>query len=252
MIMISHLQKIQFILAVSWVFLNYPTFAAPSPDTRQIGNRFFAAPPPPPDIGEPGQRSQAGSRSCGGDTSKPPTVSSKQLTALMPIYSGSQLVFAATVAEYPNFFFYVPYSSSSTYGEFVLEEGQNQIIYKTSLNGTPGVVNLNLPSSAPLTIGKLYRWYFNIYCKNDNQVIANVEGYVRREQLNSVLKTQLEKATLSQRVTLYRTNGIWFDALSTASTLRRSNPQDTSWAGLLRDVGLNNLANEPKVDCCAL
>ncbi|MBW4666747.1 MAG: DUF928 domain-containing protein [Cyanomargarita calcarea GSE-NOS-MK-12-04C] len=252
----SRLQKIQFTLAISWTFFNFQTLAAPPPLQKvgQAGNSFFVAPPPPPDIGEPGQRSQAGSRGCGTDMSKPVTlVSSKQLTALVPIYSGSQLVFGTTIAERPRFFFYVPYSSASTYGEFVLEEAQNQTIYKTLLTETPGVVNISLPSkAAPLEIGKQYRWYFNIYCKKDNQIIGNVEGYVKREQLNSNLKTQLEKATLSQRVTLYRTNGIWYEALNTASELRRTNSQDKSWAGLLQAVGLNDLVNEPKVDCCAL
>ncbi len=102
-----------------------------------IGNGYFAAAAPPPDIGEPGQRSQAGSRSSCGDINKPLTsVSSKQLTALVPIYSGSQLVFGTTILEHPSFFFYVPYSSASTYGEFVLEKAQNQTIYKTPLTWT--------------------------------------------------------------------------------------------------------------------
>ena len=248
--MISRLQKIKLILAISWVFFNDNGTVL-----GQAVPRFFAAPPPPPDIGEPGQRSQAGSRSYCTDINKPLTsVSSKQLTALVPIYTGSQLVFGTTILEHPNFFFYVPYSSASTYGEFVLEaQNQNQTTYKTPLTGTPGVINLSLPSSsAPLEIGKQYRWYFNIYCKKDNQIIGNVEGYVKREQLNSTLKTQLEKATPSQRVTLYRTNGIWFEALSTANELRRNNSQDTSWAALLQAVGLNDLVNEPKVDCCTL
>ena len=164
------------------------------------------------------------------------------------------MVFGTTIAKYPSFLFYVPYSSDFAYGEFVLEdEVQNQTIYKTSLTGTPGVVNLRLPSkAAPMEIGKQYRWYLNIYCQKDNQIIANVEGYVKRKQLNPTLKTQLEKATPSQRITLYGSNGIWYDALSIANELRHINSQDPSWRGLLQAVGLNDFATEPKVECCNL
>jgi hypothetical protein len=256
-------QKIQFTLAISFLTLINLTLLSYTQVQAQPGNSkgqlnqslIFAAPPPPPDIGEPGKRAEAGSRGCGQDTMKKPLTSSqKRLIALVPVYPKSELVFAATIAEHPSFWFYVPYSSSFAYGEFVLEdEAQNQTIYKTSLTGTPGVVNLSLPSkAAPLEIGKRYRWYFNIYCKKDNQIIADVEGYVRREQLNSALKTQLEKATPSQRVALYGTNGIWYEALSAASELRRTNGQDTSWAALLQTVGLNDFATEPKVECCNL
>jgi hypothetical protein len=255
-------QKIQLTLAISFLTLINLTLVSCIQVQAQLGNSkgqlnqslIFAAPPPPPDIGEPGKRAEAGSRGCGGDMNKPLTSSQKRLTALVPVYSKSELVFAATIAEHPTFSFYVPYSSSFAYGEFVLEdEVQNQTIYKTPLTGAPGVVNLRLPSkAAPLQIGKRYRWYFNIYCNKDNQIIADVEGYVKREQLNSALRTQLEKATPNQRVTLYAANGIWYEALSAASELRRTQPQNTSWAALLQTVGLNDFATEPKVECCNL
>ncbi len=66
------------------------------------------------------------------------------------------------------------------------------------------------------------------------------------------MKTQLEKATLSQQVNLYAANGIWYEALSAASELRRTNSQDTSWMALLKAIGLNDFATEPKVECCNL
>ncbi|MEA5505029.1 DUF928 domain-containing protein [Halotia wernerae UHCC 0503] len=242
--------KIQLFLVISFTFLSYTQVQA-----QLNQSLIFAAPPPPVDIGEPGKRSEAGSRGCGQNINQSSAaVSAKQLTALVPVYSKSELVFATAIAEHPSFWFYVPYSSSLAYGEFVLEdEAQNQSIYKTSLPSTPGVVSLGLPAkAAPLEIGQRYRWYFNIYCQKDNQIIANVEGYVKREQLNPTLKTQLAKATPSQRVTLYAAHGIWYDALSTAEQLRRTNPQDTSWTALLQAVGLNNFATEPKLECCNL
>ncbi|MFN6569516.1 DUF928 domain-containing protein [Dendronalium sp. ChiSLP03b] len=242
--------KIQLFLAISCILLSHTQVHA-----QLNQSLIFAAPPPPADIGEPGKRAEAGSRGCGQNINQSSVaVPAKQLTALVPVYSKSELVFATAIAEHPSFWFYVPYSSSFAYGEFVLEdEAQNQSIYKTSLTSTPGVVSLGLPAkAAPLEIGKRYRWYFNIYCKKDNQIIANVEGYVKRDQLNSTLKTQLAKATPSQRVTLYAANGIWYDALSAAGELRRTNPQEQSWTALLQAIGLNDVATEPKVECCNL
>ncbi|WP_375505248.1 DUF928 domain-containing protein [uncultured Nostoc sp.] len=250
------MQKIQIFLAVSLTFLSSINVQAqPANSNGQLKQSLiFAAPPPPKDIGEPGKRAEAGSRGCGQDINKLLNSSQKRLTALVPVYSNSELVFGTAIAEHPSFLFYVPYASEFASGEFVLEdEAEHQTIYKTSLTGTPGVVNLRLPSkAAPLEIGKQYRWYFNIYCQKDNQLIANLEGYVKREQLKPALKTQLEKATPRQQVNLYAANGIWYEALSAASELRRTNSQDTSWTALLKAVGLNDFATEPKVKCCNL
>ncbi|OKH44350.1 hypothetical protein NIES2101_28510 [Calothrix sp. HK-06] len=242
-----YMQKIS-LAAISLILICYVQVQAQSPNPP-----IFLAPPPTPDIGEPGKRSAAGSRGCGQDVNKPVS-SQKQLIALLPIYPKSEQVFAITIAERPDFWFYIPYSSSFTYGEFVLEdESQNQTIYKTSLTEAPGIVNLRLPfSAAPLQIGKQYHWYFNIYSKKNNQIVADVEGYVKRAPLYSSLKTQLEKATPSQQVTLYGANGIWYEALSVASQLRHTQPQNTSWTALLQSVGLKDITNEPKVECCKL
>ncbi|MEH2438497.1 MAG: DUF928 domain-containing protein [Nostoc sp.] len=203
------MQKIQIFLAVSLTFLSsIDVQAQPANHNRQLNQSLiFAAPPPPKGIGEPGKRTEAGSRGCGQDINKLLTSSQKRLTALVPVYSKSELVFGTTITEHPSFLFYVPYASDFASGEFVLEdEAQNQTIYKTSLTGTPGIVNLRLPS----------------------------------------------KATPSQQVNLYAANGIWYEALSAASELRRTKSQDTSWTALLKAVGLNDFATEPKVECCNL
>jgi hypothetical protein len=198
----------------------------------------FAAPPPPPDIGEPGRRAEAGSRS-------PSCRKEKQLTALVPIDSNSELVFGLTSVSHPSFWFYVPYQPPFT-GQFVLRTKKGDLVYSTdvTLPQTPKIINLSVPSTVtPLQVNKQYRWFFKIY--NDSQQLCTfVEGWIQRNSLNSGLKTQLEKATLLQRIALYANNGIWFDALNTAAELRRSNPQDSSWAVLLQAVGLNILVNE--------
>lgn len=229
-------------------------FAAPPPPSntgapeRRSEAGGYAAPPPPSDIGEPGQRSGAGSRGCIGDESLAPS-SEKQLTALMPVYSGSELVFGVTTAEHPTLGFYVPYPRPAT-GKFVLQDQEGNPVYKTdvTLPEKPGVVSLSLPPTAPpLEPGKLYHWYFKVYCQ-PQQPPFYVDGWIRRDSLNSALERQLEQATPQQRVALYAANGIWHEALTTAAELRRTDPNASEWATLLRDVGLDAIATEPIIE----
>lgn len=215
----------------------------------------FAAPPPPSDIEAPGRRSEAGSRGC-GDLGKQPTFSNKakRLTALVPVYPdykplNSKLVLGATASEHPTFWFYVPYQSPLT-GKFVLQDKDENLVYETEipLPQTPGVISFSLPSTAaPLEIGKQYHWYFKIDC---TQPPLFVDGWIQRSSLNPTLQSQLEKATLQERVVLYATNGFWHEALTAASELHRLNPKDTYWAALLQAVGLDDFALEPRVECC--
>ncbi len=80
--------KIQLSLAISWVVLSCTLLQAQPVSRQQIRTpqplSFKAPPPPPQDIGEPGKRSEAGSRGCSQDMNKPLTsVSQKRLTALV-------------------------------------------------------------------------------------------------------------------------------------------------------------------------
>lgn len=223
-----------------------PLEQSPTSNLKAQLNRtlIFAAPPPPPDIGEPGRRADAGSRGCGGN---------KRLIALVPDYLNSHLIFGATTAQYPTFWFYIPYQPAFP-AKFVLEEKDGKLVYQSDLklSQTPGVINLSVPKTvAPLSMGKQYHWYLNIYCKQQDPPIF-VEGWIQRNSLNPTVQDQLDKATPRDRVALYAANGIWFEALSTAGELRRRDPNDTSWATLLQTVGLNGVANEPIVPCCTL
>ncbi len=229
----------------------------PTLNLRQQSKKplIFKTPPPPPNIGAPSQRKAGGSRGCMDVNVQNMQSKNKILTALAPEYSGSQLVLGLTTQVRPTFWFYVPYKSDSTYAKLVLEDELNQTIYKTPLTGTPGVVSVSLPStSEALKIGKRYHWYFNIYCKQDNQFLTSIEGDVQLQPLNPIVQSQLDKATPQQQVALYAANGIWYEALTTLANLRRTSPQDTNlasdWASLLESVGLQNIAAEPIVDCC--
>jgi hypothetical protein len=175
------------------------------------------------------------------------------LTALVPTTN-----LGLTVAEFPTFWFYVPYTLTVKYSvEFVLKDG-NEYVYKTKLPGMgtpPGVVNLSLPPTVPLQANKDYDWYFLIHCDSQNKdKFVFVNGLVRRVE-RPYLKKQLESVTLQKRLILYAAEGIWYDALTGLAELRRTYPQSDklkdNWASLLQSVGLKDLTSQPLVPCCS-
>lgn len=222
--------------------------------SRQLNKPLiFNAPEPPDDINAPGGRTGGGKRGCENIGKQLTGSKEKLLTALVPVYGSpdSELVLGLTITSHPTFWFYVPYSRTLS-AEFVLQDEAERTVYQTpvSLSGTPGVVSLSLPSTAsPLEFGLRYHWYFNIYC-NPQQPPVFVDGWITRASLKPALKSQLEKATLLQRVALYAANGIWYEALTASAELSRINPNRTDWAAMLRAVGLDDIALEPIIECC--
>jgi len=161
-----------------------------------------------------------------------------------------------TVEEHPTFWFFVPYQFSKiSKGEFVLQDEANNDVYRTSFSllRTPGIVSLSVPSTVTLEVNKSYQWYFKIYCSQQN--LTNpvfVRGWVEREALKPDFERLLQAANDKRsRIAIYAQNGIWYSALTELAKLRFAEPKNTvfinDWANLLRDVGLENLAQEPIV-----
>ncbi|WP_449420395.1 DUF928 domain-containing protein [Phormidium nigroviride] len=217
---------------------------------EQFRKRLFNNESAPSDVGSSGQRSDGGSRGC-QEVGNEPTGDEKQtLTALVPL-NQKQQVWGATISANPTFWFYVPYKSKFS-GEFVLYNRENDPVYTSSfmLSGTPGIVKISLPSSVSLEIGQRYEWYFKIYCQQ-GQPPSSVNGTIERINLpNPSLRSQLEKATLSDRISILAANGIWHDALTTAAEIRKRNPNDTAWSTLLQEIELANISSMPIVECC--
>lgn len=205
---------------------------------------IFNAPPEPPSTGRPGRRTDAGSRGCGEDE---PSISSAStsLLALVPTQetAGSTVVFGKTAAAHPTVWFYVPQGSSLT-ATFVLQDQEGNSIYESdvALPQTAGVVSVTLPTTvSPLETDSLYHWFFKLYCRETSPPIQFVDGWIQRESLSPTLAQQLQTATLQQQVRLYATNGLWFEALATAAELRQTNAGDSTWAELLRAIGLGDV-----------
>jgi hypothetical protein len=213
-----------------------------SHNQRQINTQL---PPPPKNPDETiGGGTRDGGR-CPQDaiTSEPPP------TALSPVTKPG-----LTVAERPTFLVYVPQTTAQT-AEFSLFDQNNKGIYQTTfaLTNTPGIVSFSLPPNAlPLEISKDYTWSFAIICNPKNRLQDQfVRGRIRRTELDSALINQIEKAAPKERVSLYRTADVWYEAVFTLFDLQRSQPDDPSvsaaWKELLNSAGLNSIAIQPLV-----
>lgn len=189
--------------------------------------------PPAPDTGTPdGQRTPGGTRpefiaAC-KQTAQP-------LTALVP-QNGKGL----TTAEYPSFWFYIPYAAKDMHSiEFSLHNREEKTtLYRTSLQLTniPGVIGIPLPSSLKysLKLNQSYHWYLIVNCKSkrtfENDIV--LDGWVRRVQPSP-------------------NQVFWYDELTNRAKRYLLEPQNPevkdAWTKLLKSVGLEGIAQAPVV-----
>jgi tetratricopeptide (TPR) repeat protein len=182
--------------------------------------------------------------------------SKKRLTALTPEFDTQK-----TTKANPSFFFYLPQTSAPVM-ELVLQDDQEEVIYKKILPvpRQSGIVSLSLPVDAnvpKLKVGKSYRWYFSLICdRKERSSDYVVYGSIERIAPDQTLQTQLEKAKPEEQAAIYALSGIWENTLTILTQLRQSSPKDLAikndWEDLLRSGGLEAIVQEPLVPCCTL
>ncbi|OZH53590.1 hypothetical protein AFK68_16600 [Hydrocoleum sp. CS-953] len=177
-----------------------------------------------------------------------------------------------TLASHPNFWLYVPRSSSYIKFNLVDNYSEEQI-YQTKFNikSEGGFINFKLPSSAPpLKVAEdnlqTYSWVFTLNC-GDKELL--VKGVVKRMPANDSLISELESAeTVMDKIDIYEKNDLWHETITELGNLRRSNPDDLEvkdrWNSLLQKYekslseggdlsrSIYNLSEEPIQDCCDL
>lgn len=225
------------------------------PAPQKNTNRPKFIPPKLP----PGAGTVSGRRTGMGSRDNCPAVTT-ELTALVPSVkaptskeantSVSEIVGGLTTSSRPTFWFYMPYTNnlSGANAQFSLQDSAGNEVYKNTiaLPSQPGVIDITLPSNvASLEIDKTYRWFLKVRCTQQQaaSVPIYVEGDIQRVNLTPTIAQQLETATPQQKVTIYATNGIWFDSINILAQLRSSNEAD--WQLLLQSVGLGNIATAP-------
>lgn len=211
------------------------------PEAPTLPHQLQAKDTPTPTVRRrSGRRKPASSRG-------PCSPGDETLTALTP-----ETNIGLTTKAHPTFFVYMP-QTPVTSAAFVLidEENQRQIYATTfAVPESSGIVSISLPDGVPpLTVGKDYHWYVSLICDpQDRAGDIYVDGWVRRIAPESALINRLQKASPLTRVTLYREQGIWYDALEVLAEAYRLSPDRaalvTKWQSLLRSVGLNDVAQE--------
>lgn len=259
-------QKIM-LAALTLVLLDFSngTARAEVPLTNQVLSKVhFVAPPllPP---GKPSGRQQGGSSRGNCPFTKKPlaavvpstTQKIRNSRTKNPELAVWDAVWGLTTSGHPTFIFYVPHALNHNLPIiFVLQNSAGENIYQTSVKvelPQPGFVSVSHPTKEkPLGINQFYRWFFVVDCANDSSPL--VEGWVQRTVPNSALSKSLKNADGRQRVALYAANGIWYDAISTLSDLRRREPKNpelmADWVSLLESIGLKEIATEPVTNCC--
>lgn len=226
-----------------------------APDDRLRGGAVWYNPPTPPERGVPDGRIRGGASR--GNCSPTP----QALTALAPSApinstSANNPVWGLTTVDRPTFWFYVPYEITPDLAmEFVLLDEQDNVVYQTNLsaNSPAGVIQVTPSATVPaLEIGKIYRWFFLIYCSDENPVFT--QGAIQRATPSPELVATLSRSPSREQAALYASNGFWFDAVTTLATLRRAEPNNDAiaadWASLLQSAGLEDVAQQPLIDCC--
>ncbi len=128
----------------------------PASMSTEVGRQQVAQETEPTDPGTPkGTSEPTGTRP---ESTCPPTE-----TPLTAINNGNRSDF--TLAQYPIFFFYNPYSPENLDSlEFSLyDRAERRTIYKTQIQSSenPGIIQLRIPEQADyaLEVNQTYRWY---------------------------------------------------------------------------------------------
>ena len=258
--------KIRFIGAIALALFSCSSKAGTAqpavPDSKPVPPTQYE-PPPLPSSGTPvgRRRGAAGRGNCEANL---------PLTALVPTTEQTAAnrkatyIWTNTIAEYPTFWFYLPDAQPDlSLVEFVLQDERDNDVYRTqvSLPSQPGIISVRLPATAsPLRIDQKYHWFLktaatnNCMSSSSNLAKDSVEGWVQRVTPNPTLLSQLKSATPQQQVSLYATNGFWYEALTQLAELRSLKPADAmlqaDWNRLLQSVGLADVASQPLVQCC--
>jgi hypothetical protein len=186
----------------------------------------------------------------GGTRSGCELASSDKLVALIP-----ERTIGKTTKSHPKFYFYIPENTEGKQIEFVLRDKHDNLVYETifASDGKSGILSIELPASkiSLLAANDDYHWYLSMLCNpaNRSQDIV-LEGFIQRVELDGTMQQKLQQATPLERVNLYQTANIWYDAIDTLAELKLNSPKTTTtteWHNLLDSVGLADIAQKPLI-----
>lgn len=164
--------------------------------------------------------------------------------------SGTPL-FGLTAYQSPTLWFYIPeLPTGISTAELMLQQRENdknkdilnEPIRITNLSSESGFLGVDLEtvSASPIILepDKLYSWYFSLICNNKRPSRnPSVSGWIGYEP--SVGQTGLDNSSDRQRISKYKADEIWHDALTLSAKLRCNGMSDTEWFELLEEIGID-------------
>lgn len=158
-----------------------------------------------------------------------------------------------TTSEYPQFWFYIPETTTAIPRlEFLLRDNQiPQNLYRKTFEGgaKPGILSIKIPTSeAPLTADREYTWKLSIISDSCSPIDLYLKGKIEVVK-DPNLYSQMQQTTepLDQAM-LYATAGLWENFVSILADLRRQRPHDPQinqyWVELLASLGLAKAPSE--------
>lgn len=229
-------------LAIAFILVSITNYLEIAQAQISLTPKISLDPPNlPPGTGKPDDRSPGGTRGPCED------IKGVSFTPLLPVNKSGFSGY--TLTGYPTFWFYVAYKTKAMSGKFSLENSQNKQVYQTNfkLPQTPGFISVSLPTTEkPLEKNQAYTWKFTLNCPSSDPLdYPKVwhTGTVQRIEL-PVLENQLKTANLEERIKLYITNNIWYDA---PTDVAKISPRSSAWLSLLKAIDLEQLEKEPIV-----
>ncbi|MDJ0707135.1 MAG: DUF928 domain-containing protein [Leptolyngbyaceae cyanobacterium MO_188.B28] len=228
--------------------------------------RIYYQPPDTQENSDPQDRPRGGGSRppCSESEMSPAPCADLELTALVPfpeiVKDDSQgsaakqpAAWGRTIAEIPAFWYYIPYPATAIHSaEFELLDDNDNLIFRdpsVQLAETPGVIGYHPNLEAPLEVGKTYNWHLILHIDPDNPSLDEyVSGRIQRVALPPEQVAQLDTLSPLQQADLLAEAGIWYDTLTALAKVYQDAP--TAWISLLKQVELDEIAEEPIVNGC--
>lgn len=210
---------------------------------QEIGANFLMAQTFQPPQGTPPNSTGGASRGNG--------TQSASIIPLTPRNENPNVRWGQTLSATPTFFLYVPAGIDKNIKFYLADESDGETLYETFVipPTSGGIISVALPREGGkiLKEGMMYRWSFEIQVNpTESSLNPSVGGFVERITPSQELSSQLRAATTDDdRSKIYAANGLWYDLVATAATLRSTNP--TNWEAMLNSVGLGAIAQAPLI-----
>ena len=215
----------------------------------EIAPSAIAERPKAPDTGTPSGDTTPG-------TTRPEAACPTTLKPLTAIFANQGRDF--TLAAYPTFYFYVPYTPQqiSSIEFLIFNETATKTIYHSAieLKDRPGIIRVQLPPDIKnsLAVDRTYQWRFNLDCQPDETIVPDLvlNGWIERVADDPEIADRLKSAEFEYEV--YRERDLWYDTIANLSNLHFANPKNErlrkAWNSTLRQLNLDWIVTESLVD----